>query len=81
MIIKGLDKKYLVKTKTTAERIADDISMYVGESVKTINILSAGWDAMFGDYAVVRAARNRLWIISNSEVIPDNGWVKERCLC
>ena len=80
MTVKGLDGKYLIKTNMTAEKIADEIGGYTNEPVKTINIISAGWDAIFGDYAVVRAARNRLWIASKGEVMPDNGWVSERGL-
>ena len=81
MVVKGLDKKYLIKVEMTAEKIANEISRYVDETVKTINILSAGWDAIFGDYVVIRAARNRLWIVSKCEVMPDNGWSRERGLC
>jgi len=80
MIVKGIDKKYLIKTGMTAEQVVDEISSCLNENVNTINILSAGWDAMFGDYALVRAGRNKLWIVSHGEVNPDNGWAKERCL-
>lgn len=80
MIIKGIGEKYLDKTGMTAEEISKEISYCIGENVNTINILSAGWDAMFGDYAVIRAGRNRLWIVSKGKVEPDNGWVNERGL-
>jgi len=80
MVLKGLNKTYLNETGMTAEQIASEISDYIGESVNTINILSAGWDMMFGKYAVVRAGRNRLWIVSRGHVEQDNGWIKERYL-
>ena len=80
MIVKGLDERYLVDTGMTVEEIADEISDYSDVPVRTINIVSAGWDAMFGNYAVVRASRNRLWIVSKGEVMPDNGWSRERGL-
>ena len=80
MAIKGIDEKCLIKTAMTAEQIAKEISDYVDEAVNTINILRAGWDAMFGYYAIVRAGRNRLWIVSEGSVVPDNGWINERCL-
>lgn len=80
MVVKGIGEKYLDKTGMTAEDISKEISYYIGENVNTINILSAGWDVMFGDYAVIRAGRNRLWIVSKGKVEPDNGWVNERGL-
>ena len=78
--VKGIDKEYLVKTGMTAEQIAEDISDYLEETVNTITILSAGWDAMFGYYAVVRAVRNRLWVVSDGSVMPYNDVARERCL-
>ena len=80
MIIKGIDKRYLVETKMNAEQIANNISSYLGETVNTITILSAGWDAYFGNYSIVRTARNRHWIVSNGEIIPYNSFAKERDL-
>ena len=80
MIIKGLDENYLVKTKMTAEQIANAISDLVEEAVNTIKILSAGWDAFFGCYAVVKTAKNRHWVISNGEVFAYRGFAKDRGL-
>lgn len=80
MTVKGIDEKYLKRTNLTAEEIAAKISDYTGETVNTIRILSAGWDAMFGHYATVRASRNRKWLIYDGKVMEDNGWINERCL-
>lgn len=80
MIVKGIDERYLKETGMTAKEIAERISDYTGETVNTIRIMSAGWDAMFGRYATVRASRNRKWIINDGEVMEDNGWIKERDL-
>ncbi len=80
MIIKGLDENYLLKTKMTAEQIANEISDLIEETVNTIKILSAGWDAFFGWYAVVKTAKNRHWVISNGEVLAYSGFAKDRGL-
>lgn len=80
MIIKGLDKSYLVKTGMTIEEIVDQIMDYIDETVNTITILSAGWDAFYGNYAVIRTAKNRHWVVSNSMVLTYNGFAKERGL-
>lgn len=78
MTIKGLNESYLVKTKMTAEQIANEISDLVEETINTINILSAGWDAFFGHYAVIRTAKNRHWVVSNGEVFAYSGFAKDR---
>lgn len=80
MIVKGLDKSYLTKTEMTVEEIAEEISDYLDVDIKTINILSAGWDGLIGNYAVIRAGHNRLWIVTKDGVIPDNGLSRERLL-
>lgn len=80
MTIKGLDKSYLLKTEMTAKQIANEISDLVEETINTINILSAGWDAFFGYYAVIRTAKNRHWVVSKGEVFPYSGFAKDRCL-
>lgn len=79
MTIKGLDESYLVKTEMTAKQIANEISDLVEETINT-NILSAGWDAFFGWYAVVRTAKNRHWVVSKGEVFPYSGFAKDRGL-
>lgn len=80
MTIKGLDKSYLLETEMTAKQIANEISDLVEETINTINILSAGWDAFFGYYAVVRTAKNRHWVVSKGEVFPYSGLAKDRGL-
>lgn len=80
MVIKGLDENYLIITKMTAEQIASEISDLVEETVNTINILSAGWDAFFGWYAVVKTAKNRHWVISNGEVFEYSEFARDRDL-
>ena len=80
MVIKGLDENYLVKTEMTAEQIANEISDLIEENVNTIKILSAGWDAFFGWYAVVKTARNRHWVVTKGEVFPYDGFAKDRGL-
>lgn len=45
MVVKGIGEEYLEKTGMTAEQIATDISYKINETVNTITIVSAGWDA------------------------------------
>lgn len=80
MTIKGLNESYLVKTEMTAEQIANEISDLVEETINTINILSAGWDAFFGWFAVVKTAKNRHWVVSKGEVFAYSGLAKDRGL-
>lgn len=80
MLIKGLDKSSIKHTKMTIEEIGQNISEMLNKNIKTITIISVGWDAFFGNYAVVRAGGNKLWIVSDGEIIENNGWIKERNL-
>lgn len=80
MVVKGIGEEYLEKTGMTAEQIATDISDEINETVNTITIVSAGWDAWIGYYAAVRTARNRYWIINNGKVFRGNSWYKERSM-
>ena len=82
MVIKGLDEKYLEKTEMTAEQIVNEIYDITNDifEIHTITILSAGWDVYFGNYAVVRTAHNKHWVVTKGEVIPYNGFAKERDL-
>lgn len=87
MEIKGLDKSYLVKTNMTAEQIAEEIINYIEENtypskevtIRVMHILSAGWDAFYGWYAVVKA-KGKMWVASHDEVTPYNSWARERGL-
>lgn len=81
VIVKGIDDSYLNKTEMTAEQIVEEIMYgYLDETVNTITILSAGWDAFFGYYAVVKTAKNRHWVVSKGRVEPYGSFAKERYL-
>lgn len=80
MMVKGLDKSYLLKTKMSVEEIVRTISYELGKNIKQITILSAGWDGLFGNYAVIRAGGNIKWIVLDGDIQRDNGWIAERCL-